>query len=222
MTQSLPADAAETYTTLEAARHMGLAVRSVQLMVDRGELTAWKTPGGHRRIARESVHRWISQRRAEQPVADGREAETSHRLQSTAWTRPPDEAPRKPTVLLIEDSVHYQNLLRLVITQQFPEVDLHVAADGISGLVLAGRLDPAVLIVDILLPGIDGAALITGLRTQAQFDHSRLIVVTSLDAAQREPYAFALKGVPVVPKADVVTALPPLLQEALAPHCPTA
>lgn len=222
MTQSLPADAAETYTTLEAARHMGLAVRSVQLMVDRGELTAWKTPGGHRRISRESVHRWISQKRGEQPVADGREAETSRRAKSTAWTRLPDGAPRKPTVLLIEDSVHYQNLLRLVITQQFPEVDLHVAADGISGLVLAGRLDPAVLIVDILLPGIDGAALITGLRTQAQFDHSRLIVVTSLDAAQREPYAFALKGVPVVQKADVVTALPPLLQEALAPHGPTA
>lgn len=222
MTQSLPADAAETYTTLEAARHMGLAVRSVQLMVDRGELTAWKTPGGHRRIARESVHRWISQKRGAQPVADGRAPEASGSARSTVRTPPPDGAPRKPTVLLIEDSVHYQNLLRLVITQPFPEVDLHVAADGISGLVLAGRLDPAVLIVDILLPGIDGAALITGLRTQAQFDHSRLIVVTSLDAAQREPYAFALKGVPVVQKADVVTALPPLLQEALAPHGPTA
>lgn len=51
-------------TTIEVARLLGMAVRSVQLMVDRGELRAWKTPGGHRRIARESVEHWIQRRRA--------------------------------------------------------------------------------------------------------------------------------------------------------------
>ena len=45
----------EDCTTLEAARLLGMSVRSVQLMVDRGELVAWKTPGGHRRIARASL-----------------------------------------------------------------------------------------------------------------------------------------------------------------------
>lgn len=33
--------------------------------------------------------------------------------------------------------------------------DLHVADDGIVGLATAGELQPDVLIVDILLPGID-------------------------------------------------------------------
>ena len=32
-------------STLEVARQLGMAVRSVQLMVDRGELEARKTPG---------------------------------------------------------------------------------------------------------------------------------------------------------------------------------
>ena len=55
-----PQDSAEPahYSTLEVARLLGMAVRSVQMMVDRGELQAWKTPGGHRRISRESVQRW--------------------------------------------------------------------------------------------------------------------------------------------------------------------
>ena len=48
--------------TIEVARLLGLAVRSVQLMVDRGELEAWKTPGGHRRISRASVERWLAAR----------------------------------------------------------------------------------------------------------------------------------------------------------------
>ena len=43
-------DEGADYSTMEVARMLGLAVRSIQLMVDRGELTAWKTPGGHRRI----------------------------------------------------------------------------------------------------------------------------------------------------------------------------
>lgn len=52
----------DTYTTREVARMLGMAVRSVQLMVDRGELQAWKTPGGHRRIDRGSVERWQAAR----------------------------------------------------------------------------------------------------------------------------------------------------------------
>ena len=60
-------------------------------------------------------------------------------------------------------------------------------------------------------PGIDGATLITGLRSDPQFARSRLIVVTALDEAQRAPYAFALDGVPVVHKPQLVRELPPLL-----------
>ena len=41
---------------------LGMAVRSVQLMVDRGLLQAWRTPGGHRRIDSRSVQRWLGER----------------------------------------------------------------------------------------------------------------------------------------------------------------
>ena len=47
---------ADHYTTLEVAKMLGMAVRSVQLMVDRNELEAWKTPGGHRRISVSYTH----------------------------------------------------------------------------------------------------------------------------------------------------------------------
>ena len=79
-----------------------------------------------------------------------------------------------------------------------------------------GRLEPDVLLVDILLPGIDGAALINSLRSHPQFQRSRLIVVTSLDEAQRAPFAFALEGVPVVHKPQLVLELPQRLAEAAA------
>lgn len=99
--------------------------------------------------------------------------------------------------------------------RHFPGVTLQVADDGIAGLAMAGRLQPQVMIVDILLPGIDGATLITSLRSHPQFNGIRLLVVTSLDEEGRAPYAFALAGVPVIHKTRLVADLPGQLELAL-------
>ncbi|MDD2544973.1 MAG: response regulator [Burkholderiaceae bacterium] len=205
---SLPSDC----STRDVAQVLGLAVRSVQLMVDRGELDAWKTPGGHRRIARASVERWLAQREGRTGGALG--------AAPAAVPSPSPPASGLPSsrrrVLLIEDSAHFQRLVRLLVAQNFPEIDLHVVDNGIAGLAMAGQLQPDVLIVDILLPGIDGVTLIASLRSHPQFSASRLIVATALDEAQRRPYDLALAGVPVVHKPRLVQDLPVLLAQALA------
>lgn len=195
-------------TTLEAARLLGLAVRSVQLMVDRGELEAWKTPGGHRRISRASVERWRQGERLTKAPQSPAPALAVHR---------PDPATERkaPRVLLIEDSAHFQNLIKLLLGQQFPQVELLTASDGIAGLAMVGQYQPDVLMVDILLPGIDGAALITSLRAMPQFQAMQIIVVTSLDASQRAPYALALHDIAVVHKPQLVVELPRLLSACL-------
>lgn len=194
-------------TTLEAARLLGLAVRSVQLMVDRGELEAWKTPGGHRRIARASVERWRQGERATSAPATRAAPHAAPRARAAAGAA--------ARVLLIEDSVHFQNLIKLLLGQQFPELELLTASDGIAGLAMVGQYQPDVLMVDILLPGIDGAALITSLRAMPQFQAMQIIVVTSLDAQQLAPYAFALQGIAVVHKPQLVGQLPGLLSACL-------
>lgn len=194
-------------STLEVAKLLGLAVRSVQLMVDRGDLEAWKTPGGHRRITRESVERWRGGER-QAPVVPSTFTPTSD-------AKPREKNTDTARILLIEDSMHFQNLMKLLLNQQFPAVRLDIASDGISGLALAGQFQPDILIVDILLPGIDGATLITGLRAHPQFHAMQLIVCTSLGADQLAPYAFALNGIPVIHKPRMVADLPPLLVQIL-------
>ena len=211
-------------STLEVARQLGMAVRSVQLMVDRGELEAWKTPGGHRRISRVSVEHWLAQRRgvigvprAVQAVAPAQatEARAAARAANLHMAAPVTRVPDEGCVLVIEDSKHYQNLVSLLLREYFPQLEVKLADDGIAGLAMAGQLQPRVLIVDILLPGIDGATLIMSLRSQPQFAASRLIVITSLDEADLAPYRFALEGVTVVHKSCLVTELPPRLRKLL-------
>jgi excisionase family DNA binding protein len=206
MTDETPSDMPAELSTLEAARRLGMAVRSVQLMVDRGELEAWKTPGGHRRISRASLEAWLARRQAGEGGA--------------LAPRTPDAAPpaRGPKVLLIEDSAHYQNLISLVVRQSLPDVELLVASDGIAGLALAGREQPDLLIIDILLPGIDGATLVTSLRSQPVFAKTALVVVTSLDDTQRAAYAFALQGLTVIHKTRLVAELPTCLAPWASPR----
>ena len=222
----------EHCSTIEAARLLGMAVRSVQLMVDRGELQAWKTPGGHRRIARASVERALLQRGGS-PAPLLRGALEPKRGRGGAAADNPGSEARPPAVpgragslkvLLIEDSRHFQNLIGLLVQQHFPQVEWHLADDGVSGLAMAGSLQPEVLLVDILLPGIDGATLISGLRSHAAFGHPALVVVTSLQGEELAAYAHALEGIPVVHKSRLVTDLPPLLAAALAARAtaPTA
>ena len=52
-----------TCSTRDAARRLGISVRTAQLWVEEGRLRAWKTPGGHRRILRESVERLVEEQR---------------------------------------------------------------------------------------------------------------------------------------------------------------
>lgn len=193
------------YSTRDVAALLGLAVRSVQLMVDRGELQAWKTPGGHRRIDRASVEAFLK----------GRESHGKKRSPGKTVAGGASESSGKAKVLIIEDSKHYQKLASMLLRNDFPELEIFVADDGFAGLAMAGRLQPALLIVDILLPGMDGATLIASLRSHAQFAESQLIVLTSLDKTDLAPYMFALEDVPIVHKPRMVTDLPRRIRELL-------
>jgi excisionase family DNA binding protein len=185
------------FTTPEVARLLGMSVRSVQLMVDRGQLQAWKTAGGHRRISRESVERWRLSRGASPLPAD--QPQTTP---EPAGSRQQDSMERNgaaaPCVLLIEDSLHFQKLITNVMRHRFPDVESRVADDGIAGLAQHGLYRPQVMIIDILLPGIDGATLLTSLRTHPQFAMTQVVVVTSLDRGERAIFSDALQDVPVI------------------------
>ncbi len=180
---------------------LGLAVRSIQLMVDRGELQAWRTSGGHRRISRASVTQWLASRQGG--------------LQGQHAAHVPASVRSHYHVLLIEDSAHFQNLVSLLLAKHFPKAVLHIANDGISGLTKFGQVQPDCLLVDILLPGIDGAALVTTLKSDPQFARCQLVIVTGLTSTQLSPYEFALQGLPIIHKSQLANALVPLLAQTI-------
>ncbi|MGN7292952.1 GAF domain-containing protein [Rhizobium sp. SAFR-030] len=55
-------------TTAQAAKLLGVSVRTAQLWVESGNLSSWKTPGGHRRIPRLAVAELIAGQAMRQPT----------------------------------------------------------------------------------------------------------------------------------------------------------
>jgi DNA-binding response OmpR family regulator len=69
------------------------------------------------------------------------------------------------TVLIIEDDPKTRATVELYFRHAGAEV--HAAADGAEGLAAARRLDPDLVILDLMLPGLDGVALCRTLRTES-------------------------------------------------------
>jgi excisionase family DNA binding protein len=56
-TADVPTDVCGTFY---ASKVLGVSVAKVQALVERGELEAWRTKGGHRRISMQSVKAYLS------------------------------------------------------------------------------------------------------------------------------------------------------------------
>jgi two-component system alkaline phosphatase synthesis response regulator PhoP len=68
----------------------------------------------------------------------------------------------KAKILVIDDE---QNIINLVTAYlQAEGYPVHAALDGPSGLQAAQRLQPDLIVLDIMLPGLDGLALLQHLR----------------------------------------------------------
>jgi excisionase family DNA binding protein len=122
-------------TTQEAAAILGISVTSVQKLVEGGEIAAWKTPGGHRRIPRESVL-------AFKAMAGSGRAE-----------RPPEG---RASLLVVEDD----EMQRAVFAAQFAKwqltLDVSFCKSGYEALIEIGVRPPDILFLDIMMKGIDG------------------------------------------------------------------
>jgi CheY-like chemotaxis protein len=92
------------------------------------------------------------------------------------------------TILIVEDSELNRRLLEAVLKPH--GYRLLVAEDGETGLVLAREQRPDLILMDVLLPGIDGYEATRQLRADPETQHIAVIALTA--SASNEERAQAL------------------------------
>jgi signal transduction histidine kinase/ActR/RegA family two-component response regulator len=115
----------------------------------------------------------------------GRGAVFTVRLPLVAAPPRPDQAPTvigqgaggmRSRVLLVEDNEDSREMLRMALDMAGHEV--HVAADGLSGIAMATALTPDVALIDVGLPGMDGYDVVRYIRSTELGQHIRLVALT--------------------------------------------
>ena len=93
----------------------------------------------------------------------------------------------KPEVLIIDDNNDIRTYLRTVLSESY---NVSEASDGKSGLELARRIVPDIILSDIMMPIMDGLEFCQELKTDKAISHIPIILLTarSLDEQRAEGY----------------------------------
>lgn len=194
--QSSPAqdfDAAAYCSTRQAAALLGVSHRTVQLWVESGTLEAWKTAGGHRRIAVASIARHVERRR--QAMADR-------------------SAPARYKVLLVDDDAAMLALYESAMSGWDLPVDVVRAGNGFDALIRIGETRPHLLVGDLSMPGVDGLRMIRTLRASVGYRDMAIVVVSGLDPATIRAMGLP-DDIPVLAKPVAPDALRAAVEAAL-------
>jgi DNA-binding response OmpR family regulator len=111
----------------------------------------------------------------------GREFAWRRRMPPLAWSAsdaPRIPRPRGPLVLIIEDTTDLRDLFAAELaTDGFLVID---AVDGESGIDKARRFEPDAIILDLMLPGINGFNVARILRSNERTQNVVIVAVTAL------------------------------------------
>src|SRR5262249_59393238 len=111
-------------------------------------------------------------------------------------------------VLLVDDNVDLLDLLARSL-QHIGRFNVARAADGVSGLEQALVLHPACMVVDVVMPGLDGFQLVRALRGDPATADIPIVMLTAL-AQDRDQLAGLISG------ADRYLVKPVKLQDLIA------
>ena len=152
--------AAETFLgTKEAAAMLGVSVSTVQKMVEAGTLRAWKTQGGHRRVAESDLVQ----------------------IKRSGFASPEQSPARGPlAVLVVEDNPLQLKAYEKAVAEWGPRVTVSYAGDGAAALLAIAQRRPDVVITDLAMEPFDGFHLIRTLRGSKDLQGTRILDVTAL------------------------------------------
>jgi excisionase family DNA binding protein len=149
------------YTTHEVSRLLHVNPRSVINWIEQSLLPSYRTPGGHRRIRRDDLLAFLRKHQIPTPesLVEG-----------------------KFNVLIVDDELEIVDLVKTFLLRQ-GAYDVATASDGITALLEVGRAKPDLLILDIMIPGVDGIEVCRRIKNDS---NNRTIIIAVSGSAEHE------------------------------------
>ena len=152
--------------TSKAADLLQLSVGTVQSLVDKKILHAWITQGGHRRISLESIQSY----QVQQQKLPALQRLLNDRLR----------------VMVVDDDSVTRHMLQDACLSVHPHVDCCAMASAIEALLHIPVFKPHIMLLDLLMPQVDGWALVKQLAEKESLAQMQIITISALSQEQLE------------------------------------
>lgn len=152
-------------STSMVAEMLGVAAGSIANWIDKGQLKAGRTPGGHRRVTAPDLLRFLRQQKL--PI-------------------PPELSDIEPTVLVVDDEPTVTNWIADEVSMEFPNCKVLQANDGFAAGDIVASERPVVVILDLRMPGMDGFEVCRRIKAKPETSDAIVIAITAYDSPECE------------------------------------
>lgn len=149
-----------TFSTFEAAKHCDTTMTSISRWIKAGRIKCYRTPGGHHRILREDLFEFMD--KYNMPI-------------------PEKIKPVRKKILIVDDDVEVRESLLVSLTSDKYNFEVDVAKDGYEAGLKVMQFKPDVIILDLMMPNIDGFKVCERIKSDPLTQNIKILVLTAYD-----------------------------------------
>jgi excisionase family DNA binding protein len=149
------------FTTSEVANYCAVTNDGVLKWIKSGKLRAFSTPGGHYRVSAEDFRSFLE--KYEIPIDE-------------SFFRGGE---RQRTVLVVDDEPNIRDIVQRLLTEMDSNLKIEEACDGYEAGIKIGSLHPDLIIMDVMMPRVDGISLCRSIRENPDTQGIKVLAITA-------------------------------------------
>jgi two-component system OmpR family response regulator len=149
------------FTTSEVAKYCAVTNDGVLKWIKSGKLRAFSTPGGHYRVSSEDFREFLE--RYEIPIDETFFSGTQ----------------KERSVLVVDDEPNIREIVRRLLNELEPGLRVEEACDGYEASIKIGSMEPDLVIMDVMMPRVDGISLCKSIRENPKTANIKVLAITA-------------------------------------------
>jgi two-component system OmpR family response regulator len=149
------------FTTSEVAKYCAVTNDGVLKWIKSGKLRAFSTPGGHYRVSSEDFREFLE--RYEIPIDETFFSGTQ----------------KERSVLVVDDEPNIREIVRRLLNELEPGLRVEEACDGYEASIKIGSMQPDLVIMDVMMPRVDGISLCKSIRENPKTQNIKVLAITA-------------------------------------------
>jgi excisionase family DNA binding protein len=143
-------------TPNQVAELLMVSPSAIRLWSEKGELKALLTAGGHRRFKLADIKAFAIQRNIELNI----ENESQFKI------------------LIVDDDAPFAEFLDTALSVKFNELEIKISHNGFDAGIQLKEFKPSIVLLDLMMPGIDGFQICQQIKQDPLLKHIRVIAMS--------------------------------------------